>query len=725
MASDGESLESWLNKATNPSNRQEDWEYIMGFCDQINKELEGPQIAARLLVHKIHSPQEWEARQALMVLEACMKNCGQRFQNEAGKFRFLNELIKVISPKYLGDKVSDKVKSKVIEMIYSWTIYLPEETKICEAYQMLKSQGIVLADPEISLDATLVPTSPSQRPKNPVFDDEHKGRRLAELLKSKKPADLEAANRLIKNMVKEDEVRSQKMSKQKSALEAVNNRVKLLNEMLAYFSPEDSTDGDKDLIRELYVDCDKLRQTVCQLATETDDNDIHLGDLLQANDDLTTVINSCKKIVESQSINDVTKTPSTVKQGTCCTTQSESLIDLTEADIPSFSQIGKRDSTSNTVSHVDLLCGTAFAGTSPASSDVASAPFSLLDEELLTLGSLGPVATESVLPSNSIQPIQNYSQDVELLDTTSIAGPAASISFLSPGFDAHQSSFTLQQTQIGPVWSAPVPVASLLSPPTQNSPHASADAQHSPGAPSSLGHSLQDVALLDLGGTKSIPVVHFDSTQAKRGGLCSPSNLLRHEGMPVASTYRPTRGLVNNAPLHSPSPVLTHSQTSLGGLDATSLADVFVPLDAVKPSKMCPVTAYDKDGIRLLLHFASDCPPGRPDVLVIVASMLNTSPLPAKDIVLQAAVPKTMKVKLQPPSATQLAPFNPILPPAAITQVVLLANPRKEKVRMRYKLTFTLDEQLYTDVGEVNEFPTPDRWGSCDPISTPQKQGRS
>uniref|UniRef100_A0A663LSF5 VHS domain-containing protein n=1 Tax=Athene cunicularia TaxID=194338 RepID=A0A663LSF5_ATHCN len=56
-----------LNKATNPSNRQEDWEYIIGFCDQINKELEGPQIAVRLLAHKIQSPQEWEAVQALTV----------------------------------------------------------------------------------------------------------------------------------------------------------------------------------------------------------------------------------------------------------------------------------------------------------------------------------------------------------------------------------------------------------------------------------------------------------------------------------------------------------------------------------------------------------------------------------------------------------------------------------------------------------------------------------
>ena len=28
-----------------------------------------------------------------------MKNCGGRFHNEVGKFRFLNELIKVVSPK--------------------------------------------------------------------------------------------------------------------------------------------------------------------------------------------------------------------------------------------------------------------------------------------------------------------------------------------------------------------------------------------------------------------------------------------------------------------------------------------------------------------------------------------------------------------------------------------------------------------------------------------------
>lgn len=37
--------------------------------------------------------------------------------------------------------MSEKVKTKVIEVLYSWTVSLPDEAKICEAYQMLKSQG--------------------------------------------------------------------------------------------------------------------------------------------------------------------------------------------------------------------------------------------------------------------------------------------------------------------------------------------------------------------------------------------------------------------------------------------------------------------------------------------------------------------------------------------------------------------------------------------------------
>lgn len=41
----------------------------------------------------------------------------------------------------MGDSSSDKVKTKIIEMIYSWTVAFPNEAKISEAYQTLKRQG--------------------------------------------------------------------------------------------------------------------------------------------------------------------------------------------------------------------------------------------------------------------------------------------------------------------------------------------------------------------------------------------------------------------------------------------------------------------------------------------------------------------------------------------------------------------------------------------------------
>jgi VHS domain len=55
------------DRATNVLNKEEDWEAIVTFCDKVNKDLEGPQTAVRLLVHKIQSPQEKESLLALTV----------------------------------------------------------------------------------------------------------------------------------------------------------------------------------------------------------------------------------------------------------------------------------------------------------------------------------------------------------------------------------------------------------------------------------------------------------------------------------------------------------------------------------------------------------------------------------------------------------------------------------------------------------------------------------
>lgn len=46
-----------------------------------------------------------------------------------------------LSEQYFGAWTPQKVKDRVTEVLYGWTLWLKEETKIQEAYSMLKKQG--------------------------------------------------------------------------------------------------------------------------------------------------------------------------------------------------------------------------------------------------------------------------------------------------------------------------------------------------------------------------------------------------------------------------------------------------------------------------------------------------------------------------------------------------------------------------------------------------------
>ncbi|CAF91206.1 unnamed protein product, partial [Tetraodon nigroviridis] len=573
--------------------------------------------------------------------------------------------------------------------------------------------GVVLADPEIPLDATLPPL-PSSRPINPVFN-EKKSKKLAELLKSKKPKDLQEANQLIKNMVKEvptsqpvNEVRIQKSTKQKDTLEAVKNSVRLLNEMLAHFSPQGSSDGDKELLKELYDNCHKLKQTVIELATESEDNDSSLGDILQASDDLSHAVNSYKEIVDGWMIGGEMERPgqkqAAVRRGANCTQDSEILIDLVDVDVHSSSEPQHQ-----TPASADLwgLAATPPPPLLPPPPPGPSAPSA--DEELLSLGKVYVFSAAQTVA-------QKYGSCVSVQGSTNPASlvtqPMSTRAIILPrhSFDTICSiSFPHLQPSV-PASTLPpglAPLVSLALPVYAATPGPLPQVFSSPGinrsCSASFNQSLRDLALLDLN----------SSTACVELQRSSSASISLTRDTQVVATAPPAESLAGSpALLHPTAAILPLTQPTPIGEQAGSLSDVFVPLSAIKPSQSCPVTVCDAHGIRFLLHVATDCPPGRPDVLVMLASILSTAPLPARDVVLQAAVPKTMKVRLQQPSGRELAPFNPISPPAAITQVLLLANPLKGKVRLRYKLMFTLGSQPYTEVGEVNDFPTADTLGA-------------
>uniref|UniRef100_A0AAQ5YC72 Golgi associated, gamma adaptin ear containing, ARF binding protein 1 n=1 Tax=Amphiprion ocellaris TaxID=80972 RepID=A0AAQ5YC72_AMPOC len=586
------------------------------------------------------------------VLETCMKNCGKRFHSEVGKFRFLNELIKVVSPKYLGSRSPEPVKKKVLELIYSWTLGLPEEAKISDAYQMLKKQGIIKQDPELPPDKLL--SLPTPRPKNAIFEDEEKSKMLSRLLNSSHPEDLKAANKLIKEMVQEDQKRAEKVSKRVNAIQEVKESVSLLTQLLQDYDSSTTSQSNTELIQDLYQRCEKMRPTLFRLASDTEDNDEALAEILQANDSLTHVINLYKQQVKGEIVNG-NSTLNAQKQ----TGGGTALLDLSGLDTspqspPSFPEF-------------------------PTPTDSLNAPsqemgISLLDDELMSLGthaSNPPSYVYHRLTFCTLQSSDSIDADI----------PAAPSLLLSPDLPPH-----------------PQPLSSGSTP--GNSALDELDL---------LGKTLLQQSLppegLQVKWDKQQSKPTLRDLQSKSGGNITPNPIpaFAPEHPAPLPNCQPSPG----ATLLDVSPAPTESPPA-----EVTLTDVFVPIESIQPSSLLPVTVFDGHSLRVLFHFARDSPPCRPDVLVVIISMLSSAPVPVTNINFQTTAPKSMAVKLQPPSGTELPAFNPILPPAAVTQILLLANPDKEKVQLQYTLTFTMGDQEHSESGGLEQFPPPEKWGN-------------
>ncbi|KAM4891790.1 ADP-ribosylation factor-binding protein GGA2 [Sylvia borin] len=618
-----EQLQRWLNEATDPSITEENWECIQRFCDQVNADMEGPLSALRLLAHKIQSPQEGEALHALTVLETCVNNCGDRFHSEMAKFRFLNELIKVLSPKYYGIWSSEKVKSRVTEVIFSWTVWFPQEVKIQDAYQMLKKQGIVKEDPKLPEDKILPPPSP--RPQNSVFDtDEEKSKLLAKLLKSSHPEDLQAANRLIQSVIKEEQEKSAQVSRRVHTISEVSENVKRMDELLENYRRHELSPADRETLQALFQRCEKLRPLLFRLASEAVADEEALAEVLQASDKLSQALGQYRQVVASQENGDGAGPAASSAPG--CRAAPGRIKSYTLIDFSELEAVAQTPPDPS-------------ADTPLASRHSSTTSTCLLEEELQSLGlSNSPV-------------IQKPPPDFGL------AEPAVHNGFRE-GASAVQT--------LGPQesWEDSCAVKSEFQ---------SLDEHLSP-------QSRTKTFSLDLLPMK-LTFPDLPNNSVADPALISPG----YELKPAAS-------------LHPAS------------FDA-SLENVFVPLISVTPSTICPLTVYDRNGFKAMLHFSREPAPGRPDVLVMVLSMLSTSAHPIKDIVFQAAVPKTMQIKLQPASGSELPAFNPLLPPTVVSQVLLLANPHKDPIRLKYKLTFTQGVQPFSEVGEVTSFPEAELWG--------------
>ncbi|XP_065074324.1 ADP-ribosylation factor-binding protein GGA2 [Ochlerotatus camptorhynchus] len=658
-------LDGYLRKAVNPKNADLDISAIDQFCLTLKKDPSLMTVAPSLLAGRIQSGNTKEATLALDALEECMETCGREFRSEINKFRFLNELIKLVSKKFDGDKTPKEVSERILNILLTWTNKYENCGKIQEAYNLLKTQGIE-HHPQQNV---VVKSTPKNENRGSL--DEKEFAKLRQLIHSSKQEDRDKANLLIQNFYRDDERRTQMKNRRFAELEKVAENTKLLDEMLSQYRPGETSEDELAIIREIFESCEGMHPTIIRLAEETQQSEGMLEKIFEVNDNLTQVLDKYRQLI--------LKAPPTEQIITSSSTTSS----------VSFSKVASPYSYSSNINVPDPLDSLFDISTIPSSSEPTRNPLDDLSE--IFSSSISSDCANAI-PDSTTSSASIGNTDTILTPLVVSYGSSVQASILAPtstnGLNKYSDIQDLLQNNInGHVTNNLKNVA------------ANGDASKKPSSTStnstkldslSTGKTIPDLDFL-VSGMKSTLLSQSSSKMVSEEEASAPNEGVSSDDddkvlNPITPTVEVNIAFLSAStePLSSEEPKAKH--------EFKSLAEIVIDLDNIQPSREPSRTVLnDKDGLQITLNFASDHP--RPDVTVIVISTINQGRIEIPSFHFDASVRKPCKLRLLPASGVSLSGTKPFRPPAdGITQVLLLANPSEEPVDLTCILTYCVGD---------------------------------
>ncbi len=114
------------------------------------------------------------------------------------------------------------------------------------------------------------------------------------------------------------------------------------------------------------------------------------------------------------------------------------------------------------------------------------------------------------------------------------------------------------------------------------------------------------------------------------------------------------------------------------------------------------IQAYDKDGLAVYMTLSKP-EPGNPSVTKIVCRFDNANPVPLQGLVFQAAVPKYLKLTIQPPTSTVV----PARSSGGVTQEILVTNSMQgeKSLLLKLKIGYSVNGSTMDEMATVSNFP--------------------
>ncbi|CAN7985294.1 unnamed protein product, partial [Ixodes hexagonus] len=128
------------DKATSERNTSEDWALILDICDRVGTVPGGPRDCLQCITRRMNHAIPQVALQALVLLDACVKNCGKIFHLEVCSREFESECKKLLSKGH--PRVVEKMKGLLRKWAQEDFAKDPQLSLIPSLYSKLRSDGV-------------------------------------------------------------------------------------------------------------------------------------------------------------------------------------------------------------------------------------------------------------------------------------------------------------------------------------------------------------------------------------------------------------------------------------------------------------------------------------------------------------------------------------------------------------------------------------------------------
>ncbi|CAG9541116.1 unnamed protein product [Cercopithifilaria johnstoni] len=257
----------------------ENWGLNMEICDFINNTAEGGRDAMRAIRKRLHSQMSKNnavVMYTLTVLETCVKNCDIRFHELVCQKDFINELVRLLGPKFDAPQV---IQEHVLGLIQSWNDVFqvdPRLQGVCQIYNELKAKGVQfpVADPG-SVAPILTPKRTVFSVKKPVATNvqDDTGQRM-----------LNPESQNFAGPSQSVQPTPEQLDKLRKELDVVNGNLKVMRELLSEMVPGKEAPDDLQLLDELHIVVKQMHIRIQDLIRSVQNDEI-MYELLMVNDD--------------------------------------------------------------------------------------------------------------------------------------------------------------------------------------------------------------------------------------------------------------------------------------------------------------------------------------------------------------------------------------------------------------------------------------------------------